>query len=671
MNRLTAKSYSDGITPSVAYTYSTVTNSAGQYSIGQLVSVANASSTTSYSNFDALGRAQASSQVTAGQTYPLTYSYNISSLTSETYPSGRVITTSYDGANRELAVSGILGGITTNYVGNVAYAAHGLLSSYQYVQVSGQTGLMARANTYNPRLQLSGYTDTNNSTGLQLVNATLNWTDANGNDNGNLQGATYVNNGTINPPTLTFTQTFTYDAVNRLTSANDSGGWNRGFSYDAYGNMWLTPGASSGIPPAGNTPTSDVYTANNQISGTTYDPAGNQQLVNGDTASYDSENHQTSLSFAGATEAYLYDGNGQRVEKAGPNGTTVFVYDAMGKLAAEYSTAVNTSPCATCYLSADHLGTPRLVVDGSANLIGRHDYLPFGEEIAAGQAGRNTQWGPGNDFVNQKFTGKERDSESGLDYFGARYYGSGLGRFTGPDWSAKPTPVPYAVLANPQTLNLYQYMRNNPLGGADQDGHCDWCQKLWNGITGNGWQTDDQLTRSREAVTSNVSFPAIGAVGIPGPPFANQLPGALARETATMESLGVTPLSPGTAGFEAAAEQGAGQINWTLSTQGELLTTPALEGVTHAATAGGVDVLGAGTAQVASGGGQTMIFDITAQSGHYMNGATAAQSESAIQAGVAAFGAFFDSVSVSVFGPIILPPSLRQTDPCPSGGCKM
>ena len=61
-----------------------------------------------------------------------------------------------------------------------------------------------------------------------------------------------------------------------------------------------------------------------------------------------------------------------------------------------------------------------------------------------------------------QFTGKERDAESGLDYFGARYYGSALGRFTSPDWSATPQPVPYAKLENPQSLNLYAYVLNNP-----------------------------------------------------------------------------------------------------------------------------------------------------------------------------------------------------------------
>ena len=70
-------------------------------------------------------------------------------------------------------------------------------------------------------------------------------------------------------------------------------------------------------------------------------------------------------------------------------------------------------------------------------------------------------------------TGKERDTESGNDYFGARYYASSMGRWLSPDWSAKEEPVPYAKLENPQSLNLYAYLLNNPLSTTDPDGHGD------------------------------------------------------------------------------------------------------------------------------------------------------------------------------------------------------
>jgi RHS repeat-associated protein len=74
-------------------------------------------------------------------------------------------------------------------------------------------------------------------------------------------------------------------------------------------------------------------------------------------------------------------------------------------------------------------------------------------------------------FSPYHFTGKERDTESGNDYFGARYYSSSMGRFMSPDWSAKYEPVPYAKLDNPQTLNLYAYVGNNPLNRTDPTGH--------------------------------------------------------------------------------------------------------------------------------------------------------------------------------------------------------
>jgi RHS repeat-associated protein len=81
-------------------------------------------------------------------------------------------------------------------------------------------------------------------------------------------------------------------------------------------------------------------------------------------------------------------------------------------------------------------------------------------------------------FSRSLFTGKERDAESGNDYFLARYYSSAMWRFMSPDWSAKAEPVPYAKLDNPQSLNLYAYVLNNPLSRADLDGH-DWAKGGW------------------------------------------------------------------------------------------------------------------------------------------------------------------------------------------------
>lgn len=122
--------------------------------------------------------------------------------------------------------------------------------------------------------------------------------------------------------------------------------------------------------------------------------------------------------------------------------------------------------------------------------------LPFGDQLNC----TNSIQFP----TEHHFTGKERDLESGLDYFEARYYSSGMGRFMSPDWASDPTAVPYATYANPQSLNLYNYMRNNPLGGVDPDGHCcDWSDVV-NFAAGaaNAWGSDNLAGAGRASQTT-------------------------------------------------------------------------------------------------------------------------------------------------------------------------
>jgi RHS repeat-associated protein len=118
------------------------------------------------------------------------------------------------------------------------------------------------------------------------------------------------------------------------------------------------------------------------------------------------------------------------------------------------------------WLVPDHLGTPRIILDqtGASANVKRHDYLPFGEELYAGTGGRTAAMGyAAGDGVRQQFTGKERDVETGLDYFGARYYSSIQGRFTSVD------PGSF-VPADPQSWNRYPYTQNNPLKFTDPTG---------------------------------------------------------------------------------------------------------------------------------------------------------------------------------------------------------
>jgi RHS repeat-associated protein len=133
-------------------------------------------------------------------------------------------------------------------------------------------------------------------------------------------------------------------------------------------------------------------------------------------------------------------------------------------LAAEYGSA--SEEVGTRYLTADHLGSTRVMTDSQGAVRERHDYEPFGRALEV--SGSNPRVGVIGylvDGVKLRFTGKERDSETGLDWFGARYFSGAQGRWTSPD-------LPFADQhpANPQSWNLYSYTLNNPLRYYDPNG---------------------------------------------------------------------------------------------------------------------------------------------------------------------------------------------------------
>ncbi len=133
----------------------------------------------------------------------------------------------------------------------------------------------------------------------------------------------------------------------------------------------------------------------------------------------------------------------------------------LGATLAPVALAVNSGRVE--YYHRDALGNVRVVTDESGQVLERHDYLPFGEECTTGACAAN----PGvPDGQPRRFTGKERDSETGLDYFIARYYAPHLGRFTTID----PVFTWRESLIDPQRWNRYAYGRNNPLRYTDPDG---------------------------------------------------------------------------------------------------------------------------------------------------------------------------------------------------------
>jgi RHS repeat-associated protein len=128
-----------------------------------------------------------------------------------------------------------------------------------------------------------------------------------------------------------------------------------------------------------------------------------------------------------------------------------------------------TDTAGTHFYVGDHLGTAQLELSGGGWPVYAGQFAPYGQEL---QNGALLPTDAADGSINHyKFTGKERDAESGNDYFGARYYASGTGRWMSPDWADKPEAVPYSELGDPQSLNLYGYARNNPLSHLDVDGH--------------------------------------------------------------------------------------------------------------------------------------------------------------------------------------------------------
>jgi RHS repeat-associated protein len=264
------------------------------------------------------------------------------------------------------------------------------------------------------------------------------------------------------------------------------------YNYDGNGNRSVsaTPGFNltwpTGFNPSQFLPTTANnanYGVNNQLTlatATNYDPAGNQKVLGGYTSTFDAEGRMTSNTISNGTVGYIYDGEGQRLAKltcpsASPCGITtsgatvqtIYVYDASGNLAGEYSSTTATLPCTTCYVTLDYLGSTRLLTNESGNAVRHYDYLPFGEEIPPDGTVRTTQLGYQSvpDGLNPKFTGQTRDTESGLDFFNARYYSPAQGRFVSPD----PNSAGFDA-DDPQTWKGYTYVTNNPLVYADPSG---------------------------------------------------------------------------------------------------------------------------------------------------------------------------------------------------------
>jgi RHS repeat-associated protein len=470
LNRMTSRTYSNS-DPTVTYTYdqATCVVVTSCYNIGRRTGTTDAGGSEAWA-YDKMGREIGEQRTTNAIGKNTSYTYNLDgSLATLTYPSGRIISYSYNGAARPTQALDNANGIS--YASNGFYAPSGALMTLSYSTTSNTTIL------YNSRLQpcwiyinivpsnLPYSTACNGTASVgSILDMKYNFNP--GADNGNVIGIT-------NDRDSTRSEAFTYDQVNRITTAQTpapcgSNCWSQTFTYDEWANLQAVA-ATGTAPPLNNL----GVNASNQITlaGFTYDPAGNETADVTNTYVWNAESE---IKTAGGLN-YTYDGDGDRVEKSngkiywyGAGSQVLDESDASGNITDEYiyfggkriAHRVVSSNTFYFYVE-DMLGSSRALATSAGALCYDADFYPYGGE---------------HDYTNTcpqnyKFTGKERDPETNNDDFDARYYSSAYGRFLSADWSSIPVPVPYANLTNPQTLNLYAMVSDNPESFADLNGH--------------------------------------------------------------------------------------------------------------------------------------------------------------------------------------------------------
>jgi RHS repeat-associated protein len=342
-------------------------------------------------------------------------------------------------------------------------------------------------------------------------------------------GSGYQANGNIQNYTDSVTGTWTvnYDTLNRIAGAQGTGTGNAMpdycWSYDAFGNRTdeeqgttaFTGGGAAACSPQLHQVYS--YNANNQVSGgpvvPQYDSSGSGNIIvdtNGIQYLYDAEGRICAVNSGTVNgiplmTGYIYDAEGRRVAKGpiasmtscptslGPANETDYILDeagnqvtemasdssgnmnwvhtnvwAAGQLIGTYSPTTNSSgqpDGALSFYLTDWLGTRRARTDYAGDLLQTCASLPYGDDDTCPPTP-----------TEHLFTGKEHDSESGNDYFGARYYASTMGRFLSPDDGSDQDSI------DPQSWNLYSYVRNNPLINTDPSGND--CVNLTNASLG-------------------------------------------------------------------------------------------------------------------------------------------------------------------------------------------
>lgn len=362
------------------------------------------------------------------------------------------------------------------YVKNVNYNSFGDVSQIEY-----GNGVITTYTYFPQNLRLSNIRTTNSSgTVLQDLNYTYDGV-------GNIL--------TIKDSVNTATQSFKYDALNRLIEATGVSYGLKKYVYDEIGNIIEKDGvkytySKIGAGPHAVTSLSDGTTMEYDLNGNMVTKAGNGEVRE---YIFDKENRlfQVRKNMSLIAE-YLYDGDGGRVQKTSyvaklntvtggsygaligtlqvvetpvvskyvgniyeqdDNIGTSFIYLGNQRIA-----AIDSSSGSPAFYHTDYLGSTNVVTSSTGQIQELIEYDPFGKIQRHDSIKINAK------LARQQFTGKMLDDETGLIFFGARYYDPQLGRFITADTIVQSS-------ANPQTLNRYSYTSNNPINRVDNDGH--------------------------------------------------------------------------------------------------------------------------------------------------------------------------------------------------------
>jgi RHS repeat-associated protein len=394
-----------------------------------------------------------------------TDSYNLDGSVRNVTSLGQTTGYNYNGAGRQTGTGNNATGPNI-YVSNATYAPFGGVATMNM----GASNPVSVSDSYNSRMQPAVLSAT--SASGTIMNLTFDFHSSTHADNGNVFQI-------ANNRDSSRTQNFTYDALNRIKNAYTTGAnWGEDYTIDGWGNL-TNIARHSGKNQSETLNCAGGNTKNQLNTCYIYDAAGN--MIGTATYTYDAENRL----IATASTSYIYDGDGKRVEKctqgttpgtcaANATGTmywtgwqsnTLSETDLAGNVQEQYIyfngsriARLDVPSGAVHYYFSDHLGTHSLITDALGHMPPQKesDYYPYGGEIMVS----------GSDANHYKFTGKERDAESGLDNFGARHYASALGRFMQTD----PINIKKYRLVDPQRLNLYSYTRNSPTIAIDSDG---------------------------------------------------------------------------------------------------------------------------------------------------------------------------------------------------------